>query len=168
LISSLLRLSGKTSDNGRFFPYNNKLIFCKIDSGMNMEQLLTWIQTHGDIRFSRSGGPGGQNVNKVNTKVTLRLAVTRLPLTEEEKARVLKYLHTRLTKEGELVIHSSETRSQKQNRLLAEKRAALLLEKAIEKPRKRPVSRPSRAAAERRLLQKKRRAETKRLRRLII
>ncbi len=115
--------------------------------------------------FARSGGPGGQNVNKLNTKVVLRVPVEELSLSEEEKQRVLRRLSNRLNREGELVIHSSETRSQTANRDRAEARAFALLRDAATPQKKRRKTRPSKAARERRIEEKKRRGQKKRMRR---
>ena len=117
------------------------------------------------VEVSRSGGPGGQNVNKVATRVTLRwsVAASRV-LDAERRARLLHVLAPRLTREGELVIHCDETRSQAQNRELARLRLAELLRRALHVPRKRRASKPTRASRERRHAGKRRRSEVKRLR----
>lgn len=128
---------------------------------MRLEELDEWIDREGRWEFSRSGGPGGQNVNKVSTRTTLRLPIERLPLPEHERQTVRERLGNRVTSDGELVIHSSQTRSQHANRRLAHNRALTLLLNALARGPRRIATRPTRAAAERRIKQKKRRAQTK-------
>jgi ribosome-associated protein len=108
--------------------------------------------------FSRSGGPGGQNVNKVNTKVTLRVKVDELlGLNDAEAGRMRETLANRISGEGELVIASSEERSQRTNLERAYARMEFLIVNAARLPRIRRPVKPSRAAREERLLSKHRR-----------
>ena len=111
---------------------------------------------------SRSGGPGGQNVNKVSSRVTLTFDVVNSPsLSEEQRRRLLNRLQTRITKEGLLRVVSQRTRSQEVNRQDAEARFIELLQTALHKERKRLKTGVPSAARERRLEEKKKRAGTK-------
>jgi len=119
-----------------------------------------------DYRATRSGGPGGQHVNTSSTRIELWWDVAGSPsLTEEERARLLQRLATRLDGEGRLRIVASESRSQLRNREAAAARLREVVASAlvVAKPRKR--TRPSRAAKAARLEAKRRRAATKRERR---
>lgn len=114
----------------------------------------------------RSGGPGGQNVNKVATQIQLRFSVRdSRALTEEQRARIEGRLGHRLTKDGVLLLRASRYREQSRNLEDARERLALLLEAALERPKARKATRPGRGARERRLRAKKRRSEIKRTRR---
>ena len=132
---------------------------------MDQAELRRWIRRTGSIDFARSGGPGGQNVNKVSTKVLLRLPVDELPVSEEDRSRLTRRLGSRITEGNELLIHSAETRSQARNREIAEERAVELLRDALRRPRTRRPTRKPRSAEEARLERKKRRGEKKRQRR---
>ena len=117
-------------------------------------------------RFSRSSGPGGQSVNTADSRVELSLDLTTTTaLGPVQRARVLERLAGRLVN-GVLTITASEQRSQLQNREAALERLAKILAGALAPPppRRRPT-RPKRSAVERRLADKKRRGQTKRLRR---
>lgn len=117
------------------------------------------------LSFSRSGGPGGQNVNKVSTKVEVRFRPAESSaLAPEQAERIARRLSNRMTKEGEILLTSSETRSQDTNRQLAIERLGNLLENALARRKRRRRTRPTRASKERRLRQKKHRGEKKRLR----
>ena len=117
-------------------------------------------------RFSRSSGPGGQSVNTADSRVELSLDVARTSaLGPVQRARALERLRGRLV-DGVLTVRSSAQRSQLQNREAARERLAAVLAKAIAPPppARRP-SKPSKSANERRIAEKKRRGQTKRLRR---
>jgi len=113
---------------------------------------------------SRSGGPGGQNVNKLETKVTIEADVESLPLTEEQKQLVRERLKGRITRDGVLRVTSQAERTQLANRDRALARMEELLNEALVERAKRKKTRTPKAAKERRLESKKKRSETKRLR----
>jgi ribosome-associated protein len=120
------------------------------------------IHSFAEAGFSRSGGPGGQNVNKVNTKVTLRLRIEKLNgLSEAEIERVKSVLANRITNEGEIVITSEEERSQRVNLERAYFRIDALVMAAARLPKRRHPTKPSKAAKEKRLHAKKRQSKKK-------
>lgn len=114
---------------------------------------------------SRSGGPGGQNVNKVNSKVTLKFDVLNSQvLTAEEKEMILRKLASIFTTEGMLVLSSQETRSQIKNRELVISKFENLLKKAFEKRKVRKATKPSKSAVQKRISKKKQHSEKKKWR----
>ncbi len=117
---------------------------------------------------SRSGGPGGQNVNKVATKVTLAFAVASSPsLTDEQRRRILARLATRISKDGVLRVVSQRHRTQGANRAAALERFVALLAAALAVEPDRVPTRPTRVSRQRRVSEKKLRARTKQTRRRV-
>ena len=126
-----------------------------------------WSLDLGEIEeeFSRSPGPGGQNVNKVETAVTLRFDAAGSPgIPEESRARLLKLAGSRLTTEGVLVIRAHRFRGREANRKDALDRLVALLLKASVPPKPRRATRPTFASKQRRLDSKRREGEKKKAR----
>lgn len=116
--------------------------------------------------FSRSPGPGGQNVNKLATKVTLSFDLTATnSLNDHQKETIRRKLGTRITQDDILQITCSTERSQKSNREEAVSRFARLLREALKPKKPRRKTKPTAASRERRLTEKARRGQTKSMRR---
>src|SRR6056297_886395 len=116
------------------------------------EELLSEVT----FSASRGGGPGGQNVNKVSTKVELRFDVNDSEtLTETQKQRILSKLKNRITTDGELVLTSSVERTQWRNKEKVTQKFFELVEQALTPPKKRIKTKPTKASKAKRLENKK-------------
>jgi ribosome-associated protein len=118
-----------------------------------------------EFSTSRSSGPGGQNVNKVNSKVTLQFHIgSSQVLSAEEKELLSKKLASQLTKEGYLVLSSQDSRSQIQNKEAAMAKFEKLLASALKKKKARKATKPSKGSVKERINKKKQHAEKKKWR----
>ncbi|MEX2441293.1 MAG: alternative ribosome rescue aminoacyl-tRNA hydrolase ArfB [Pontimonas sp.] len=119
-----------------------------------------------EVSASRSSGPGGQSVNTSDSKIELRWSIPESnALTETQRARLLNRLASRLTADGVLILTGSEHKSQHRNREAVRTRFQAIVGEALEPPRKRRKTLPTRGSKERRLRAKKQQGEIKRLRR---
>lgn len=120
------------------------------------------------FKSSRSGGPGGQNVNKVNSKVTLTWDITNSRiLTGEQKVLLLKKLLPHLTNKGVLFLTAQDKRSQLQNKETVLNKLDKLLQKAFTLRKVRKATKPNKAALRKRIQEKKHKSERKQLRKKI-
>lgn len=129
------------------------------------EVIENWVRGHLRISFSRSSGPGGQNVNKLNTKVTAWVRIASMEIFDErDRTAIESRLSPRLNRKGELVIRVQDTRSQAQNSDLAVGRITDLIVDATKKRRKRRMTHPTLRSKEERIKSKKLVGKNKRLR----
>ena len=119
------------------------------------------------LEFSRSGGPGGQHVNKTETRVTLRWSVATSPsLPDHVRDKLLTRIAARLTKDGELLVSVDTHRERPRNVALGYERMQAILRDALVEQKKRRPTKPSRGAKERRLKAKRQASERKQGRRV--
>ena len=122
---------------------------------MSLLLLYEALQSAAEWTFARSSGPGGQNVNKVNSKALLSVPLDKLTLLSEyQRALVAQKLAPRIV-DGALTVHVQDTRSQLENRELALRRLELLVRQALVPVKARRATKPTRASKERRLTAKK-------------
>ena len=125
---------------------------------METEKIITEL----NFKAVRSSGPGGQNVNKVSSKVVLTFDLNASQaLNEEEKALIEAKLATKLTSENLLILSSDEDRSQLKNKAIVTKRFLELIEKALIVPKKRKVTKVPKSVIEKRLKDKSNLSEIK-------
>ncbi|TXH31001.1 MAG: aminoacyl-tRNA hydrolase [Cyclobacteriaceae bacterium] len=131
---------------------------------VNVSQLIDQVKPEFVFTASRSSGPGGQNVNKVNSRITLSWRVSESSLAPEVKEMILKKLHSRITADGELQITVQENRSQLQNKEATIQKLHELLSKAFAPRKVRKPTKPGKAAKQARLQTKKQHSEKKKWR----
>lgn len=125
---------------------------------MNEKQLIQEVT----YKAVRSSGAGGQNVNKVSSKVELHFDLpASMAFSDAEKNRLQKKIHSRLTKNNELILQCDESRSQHKNRELVTRRFVELIREGLKKPKPRKKTKPTKAAKLKRLREKKHRSEKK-------
>jgi ribosome-associated protein len=147
-------------------PYTIAFFTPKPDlvSGIRVNHSLIIAEEDLQWSFARSGGPGGQNVNKVNSKATLRWTPREGQLPKSAWFRFQRLAKRYLTKEGQVVIQAQEHRDQAQNIEACRQRLATLIRSALIVPRRRIKTKPTKASHRRRLDNKRRQGEKKRSR----
>ncbi|HKS06888.1 MAG TPA: alternative ribosome rescue aminoacyl-tRNA hydrolase ArfB [Gemmatimonadaceae bacterium] len=136
------------------------------EAGIHVNGRVTIPRDEIEVRVSRSGGPGGQHVNTSSTRVEVRWSLTQSrALSPDEKDRARDKLGARLDADGTLRVTSSDSRSQRRNRDLAEARLGELVRRALVVPKARRATKRPRSADERRLSAKRERSDRKQSRR---
>jgi ribosome-associated protein len=128
---------------------------------VNTNQLLTELKTI----TSRSGGPGGQHVNKVETKVTLKWSIEQSQMFSELQKEIIRVsCKSKINKQGEIIVSSDSKRSQIKNKEIAVKKLERLIAKSFNRKKPRKATQPTKASKLKRLDDKKRNADKKSLR----
>jgi len=127
---------------------------------IRVNDLITIPEAAVETKAVRASGPGGQNVNKLATKIQMRIDLGRIPgLQGEDLFRVREFLKSRLDAEGRLLVMSQETRDQARNREDCAQKAAELLRAALFRPKVRRRTRPTHASKQRRIESKRHQAD---------
>lgn len=141
------------------------MIGIAVDDGLVVKEGVVIPKNEIEFMVSRSGGAGGQHVNKTDSRVTVRWNVlTTVALQEAERVCILEKMKTRLTNDGYVVIHADESRSQLENKRKALERLAFEIAKALVKKKKRVATKISTAVKTARAEEKKRRSKLKMVR----
>lgn len=133
---------------------------------MDRNEIRKSIEEKAEFSFARSGGKGGQNVNKVNTKVHIAISPDEISgLTDSEKSRVKTKLSSIINSDGKIFLDADDERFQGENRRIALERLVNKIASAAVLPKKRVKTKPTRTSVERRLKMKKIKSERKKMRR---